>query len=466
MSKGGIFLVIVALGGGLATGYLLRGRREQAPTTDAGGRRILYWVDPMHPAYKSDRPGVAPDCGMKLEPVYADEAAAPAQPKGRILYWRDPQQPDYRSDKPGLNPETGNELEPVYEGPPPGAVHISPEKQQLIGVRYGTAEVIAAVKQVRAFGRVSYDETRLVKVHAKVDGWIEQVFVDFTGKWVEKGDPLLTLYSPEMLASQQELLLAARARERMRAGPLARAADYSESLLEAARRRLQLWDLSEAQIEEVLRTQRPIRNITLYAPAAGYVLQRNAFPSQRVTPETDLYTLADLRRVWILAEVFEAEAGLVRLGQWAEVSLTHLPGRSFRARVSYIQPELDPATRTLKVRLEADNPELLLKPEMFVDVNLRIPLPPQLTVPEEAVLDTGERQTVFVDRGDGYLEPRAVQIGERVGERVVVLKGLKPGERVVISGNFLIDSESQLKAAMAGMAQGTSSGAHAGHQHD
>lgn len=456
---------------GFVGGYLLRDRLRSAPSAiDKGGRKILYWVDPMHPAYKSDKPGIAPDCGMKLEPVYAEEGpgAAP-EPKGRILYWRDPQQPEYRSDKPGLNPETGNELEPVYEqaGPPPGTIHISPEKQQLIGVRYGTAEITSARRIIRALGKVSYDETRLVKVHTRVEGWIEKVFVDFTGKAVAQGDPLLTLYSPEMLATQRELLLAARARGLSGAGVLQRDLDPGRSLLEAARRRLGLWGLSDGQIEQVLRTGEPIRAVTLYAPATGYVLQRKAFPSQRVTPEMELYSLADLSRVWILAEVFESEAALVRLGQPARIRLTHLPGPRFQARVSYIQPELDPLSRTLKVRLEAENPGLLLKPEMFVDVEMESVLPAMLTAPAEAVLDTGERKMVFVDRGQGYFEPRAVETGARAGDRIVILRGLKPGERVVTSGNFLIDSESQLKAAVAAMTAEPARTAPAGtHQHD
>lgn len=467
-----ILLLILALGLGFLGGYWFKDRFERSPApADKSGRKILHWICPMHPAYKSASPGSAPCCGMKLEPVYADEGLPPPAPKGRVLYWRDPQNPEYRSDKPGLNPETGNELEPVYQQEPalpPGTVQISPEKQQLIGVRFGVAEIKGGVWEIRALGRVTYDETRLAKVHTRVEGWIEKVFVDFTGKAVAKGDPLLTIYSPEMLASQRELLLAVRARQLMSASTLDRASDRSEALVEAARRRLELWDLSAAQIDEVLRTGRPIRNVTLYAPASGYVLERKAFPSARVTPEMDLYTLADLSRVWILAEVFESEAPLVRLGQAARVRPTHLPGRGFQARVSYIQPQFDPATRTLKARLEADNPDLVLKPEMFVDVDLKVVLPPRLTVPAAAVLDTGERRTVFVDRGQGYFEPRAVETGERLGERVVILKGLKPGERVVTSGNFLIDSESQLKAAAAAITPADpSAGAPAPtHQHD
>lgn len=444
-------------------GYMYRSRAGAgAAPGEKGGRRILYWIDPMHPAYKSDKPGIAPDCGMKLEPVYADEgpAAAQARPKGKILYYRDPQQPEYKSDRPGLNPETGNELEPVYENEPAamaaGTVQISPEKQQLIGVQFGQVEVTGGSETIRAVGKVTYDETRVAHVHTKVEGWIEQVFADFTGQLVKKGQPLLTIYSPELLASQRELLLAARARNLMKRSPLESALDQSESLFQAARRRLELWDLSEDQIDQVVKTGEPIKDVTLHSPISGYILERKAFPHQKVMPDTELYVVADLSRIWIMADVFESEAPRIRVGQPARITLSYYPGKTFTARVNYIQPQVDPMTRTLKVRLEAENPDLLLKPEMYVDVDLRITMPPRLTVPVEAVLDAGERQTVFVDRGNGFFEPRQVETGARYGGRIVILKGLRAGERVVTSGNFLIDSESQLKAAAAGMT---------GHQH-
>lgn len=430
----------------------------------AGGRKILYYVDPMHPAYKSDKPGIAPDCGMKLEPVYADGGpaeAASTQPKGKVLYYRDPQHPDYKSDKPGLNPETGNELEPVYENDPAtfpvGTVQISPEKQQLIGVTYGTAEVTGGSQTIRAAGKVTYDETRIAHVHTKYEGWIDKVYVDFTGKLVEKGQPLLTIYSPELLASQRELLLAVKAKEVMKKSPFEGAIDQSETLFEAARRRLELWDISEAQINELLATGKPIKNITLYSPISGYVLERKAFSQLKVMPDTDLYTVADLSKIWIMADVFEYEAPSIHVGQPARIELSYYPGKSFGARVSYIQPQVDPMTRTLKVRLETDNPGVVLKPDMYVDVKFHVESPATLTVPAGAVLDAGERKTVFVDRGNGYFEPRAVETGERKGDRTTILSGLKAGERIVTSGNFLIDSESQMKAAASGMAP-------AGHQ--
>jgi len=335
---------------------------------------------------------------------------------------------------------------------PAGTVRITPEKQQLIGVTYGEAERRGGTRTIRAVGKVAFDETRIQHIHTKVEGWIDQVFVDYTGQLVRKGQPLITIYSPDMLASQRELLLAVKARDAMKNNPLPIAFDQSESLLQAARRRLELWDLSDAQIDQVLKTGQPIKNVTLYSPIAGYVMDRKAFPQLKVMPETDLYTIVDLSRVWIMADSFEYEAPNIHVGETATVSLQAVPGRAFTARINYIQPQVDPMTRTLKVRLDMDNPGLVLKPDMYADVEFRVNLPVQLTVPAEAVLDSGERKTVFVDRGNGFFEPRKVKTGERDGERIQILSGLTGGERIVTSGNFLIDSESQMKAAAEGMA--------------
>src|SRR5262245_58237864 len=400
-------VAIAALAAMFAGGYIVRATKRAAP---ADGRRILYYVDPMHPAYKSDKPGIAPDCGMRLEPVYADGGPA----------------------------TTGTSV-------PPGSIRISPERQQLIGVKFVTAEMGGGTRAIRTVGKVSADETRVGHVHTRIDGWIEKVFVDFTGDVVTKYEPMLTIYSPEMLASQEELLLAARAR------------DVMPSLFDAARRRLQLWDLSDDQIEQVLRTGQPIRNITVRAPMSGFVTERKAFPNQRVTPDSDLYTITDLSRVWIVADVFESDITSIKVGDPAYVTCSGGVAPAIAARVSYILPQVDSMTRTLKVRLDASNPATRMKPDMFVNVEFGVAGSPQLTVPAEAVLDTGDRQTVFVDLGNGYLEPRQVTIGDRFGDRVTVVRGLSAGERVVSSGTFLVDSESQLKAAATGMGAPTSS---------
>jgi Cu(I)/Ag(I) efflux system membrane fusion protein len=423
-------------GGGFLGGIAYRHGATQAGQTPGHTktqRKILYYVDPMHPAYKSDRPGVAPDCGMKLEPVYEGDPAA------------DP-------TKAGL-------------------LNVSAEKQQLIGVQYGTVELASSSASFQAVGKVTQDETRVVRIHPKVEGWIEQVHADFTGALVAKGQPLLTIYSPEMLATQQEYLLALQAREILKGSPLQEAGENSNSLIRASRMRLELWDFGRAQVDELERTRNPQRAITLFSPAGGYIIARNAFPGQKVTPDTELYALVDLSRIWILADVFESDASNARVGQSAVIGLPYQSGKGLVARVSYIQPQVDPATRTLKVRLEAPNPGLQFKPDMFVEVQFQLISQRKISVPAEAVLDAGIRKTVFVDRGDGYLEPRQVETGERMGDRIEILKGLKPGERIVTSGNFLIDSESQLKqptATPAAHPGGHQPGAQqpGAHQHD
>jgi RND family efflux transporter MFP subunit len=450
--------LLVAIAAAFAGGYIYRAVKGNAAGTAAGGRKVLYWIDPMHPAYKSAKPGIAPDCGMKLEPVYADggtRSPTASAAERKVLYYRDPKAPDYKSRQPGLNPETGNELEPVYaddvSAMEVGTVQITPDKQQLIGVKYGQVEAGGGFRTIRAVGKVAIDETRIGHVHTKLEGWIDQVFVDVTGKLVKKGEPLLTIYSPDMLASERELLLAAKAKTIMRDSALPAGFDQSESLLQATRRRLELWDLSDAQIDQVLQTGKPIKNITVYSPMTGYITDRKAFPQLKVMPDTDLYTIVDLSHVWIMADVFEYEAPNIRVGQTARVSLQALPGKTFNARIDFLQPEVDPMTRTLKVRLNMDNPGLMLKPDMYADVEFRVNIPSTLMVPAEAVLNAGDRKTVFVDRGNGYFEPRQVTTGEREGDRIQILSGLSAGERIVTSGNFLVDSESQMKAAASGM---------------
>ncbi len=404
-----------------AGGYVVRVSRRVTPA--APERRVLYYVDAMNPAYKSDKPGVAPD-GMALQPVYAEAGSS---------------EPSALSHQPSALSHDS------------AAILISPERQQLIGVKFATVEWGGQTRSIRTVGKVTYDETRVSHVHTRIDGWIEKVFVDFTGDIVKQGEPLLTIYSPEMLASQQELLLAVRARDLMRSNPLASAAEHGESLFQAAKRRLELWQLSEDQIQQVLTTGEPIHSITLHAPTGGFVTARNAFPNQKVTPDSDLYTITDLSRVWIVADVFESDITSIKLGDAASVIFPNGGPPSIAAKVNYIQPQVDPMTRTLKVRLDANNPGLRMKPDMFVNVEFGVASAKQLVVPADAVLDTGDRQTVFVDLGNGYLEPRQVVVGDRFGDRVAITRGLSAGERVVSSGTFLIDSESQLKAAAKGM---------------
>jgi membrane fusion protein, copper/silver efflux system len=455
---------LLLLGAGFIGGYgygRWYGPRPASPGVAAVQTSARYHC-PMHPDQTSDKPGDCPICGMKLVPI---EAAMTPEP--RAVTYHCPMHPNYTSDKPGDCPICGMKLVPRETSAPTGhagdhamegmastapedAIRISTRKQQLIGVTLGTAETTSSVQTVRSVGKVDVDERRIVKVQTRIDGWIQQVLVDFTGTVVEKGQALLTIYSPELVATQQEYLLTLRHRDVMRTNPLSGSLPRGESLVAAARRRLELFELTDGDIEEIGRSGKVINSVTVYSPFRGVVLKRNAFPKQRVSPETELYSIADLDRVWVMADVYESDAPVVHLGMPVRVLLPY-SGQRLSGRVDFVQPTLDPMTRTLKVRIDAANPRLTLKPEMFVDVEFEIARPARVTVPVEAVLDSGTRKTVFVDRGNGYFEPRQVETGEQVGERIEIVRGLAAGERIVTSGNFLIDSESQMKSAGSAM---------------
>lgn len=432
--------------------------------------KVIYYC-PMHPNYHSDKPGTCPICNMTLEklepgqklPSSDTETASSAQTEQKPqkerkpLYWVDPMDPKIRSDKPGKAP-CGMDLVPVYadegagsENLPPGTVKISPQKQQLIGVIYADAVEENLSKTIRAVGRVTYDETKLARIQAKIEGWIDKVFVDFTGGLVKKGQALLTIYSPQLVSTQNELLIAKKTKDYLGKSTFKDAASGALSLYQSTVERLKLWDISDAQIKEIEKRGTPTRTMTLSSPINGFVTARNAFPGQRITPETELYTIADLSTIWVMADIYEYEIPLVKLGQTAVMTLDSSPGKTYKGKVTYIYPELDRATRTLKVRLEFPNPDFKLKPDMYATVEIKVDFPKQVSIPQEAVLDSGEKQIVFVARDEGTFEPRKVELGARVGDRYIVTKGLKAGEKVVASGNFLIDSESQLKSAMGGM---------------
>jgi len=409
--------VLLLVGAGFAGGWGWARRTVPPPaeTVAAPAAQAVRYHCPMHPDYTSDSPGRCPICGMDLVPI----------------------------DSPEPQPAAAA---PAAGAAPTGAFRVSPERQQLIGVTYAIATSESTPRSLRAAGIVTVDETRIQKVHTRVEGWVDRVQADFTGRPVRAGQQLLTVYSPDLLATQQEYLLALNQRQQLPASTLPAVTQDNERLVAAARRRLQLWNLTDAQLDEVARTGQPIVHVPVLSPTTGYVMTRNAFPGQRVTPDTELYAIADLRSVWIVADVFQADAAAIRVGQPAR--LTAPGGRTLNGRVTFVLPQFDPATRTLKVRIEAGNPGLALKPDMYVDVDFDLGAgAARIVVPTDAVLDSGTRQIVFVDRGDGLLEPRQVTVAERLGDRAVIAAGLADGERVVASGTFLIDSESQLKAA-------------------
>jgi Cu(I)/Ag(I) efflux system membrane fusion protein len=303
-------------------------------------------------------------------------------------------------------------------------------------------------------GKVDVDETRLAYVNTKITGWVRKLFIDYTGQPVEKGQPLLAIYSPDLVSAQEEYLLALRSRKEA-PGEFRELAESQNSMLESSRRRLLLWDITPGQIEELEQTGKPQTEMTILAPISGIVLEKMVLDGAYIMPGMNLYKIADLSTVWIIADIYEYELPFVRVGEKARVDLSYTAGRSLTATVSYISPTLDPMTRTAKVRLAVPNPGLMLKPEMFVTVEIMAGAGSRLAVPAEAILDSGLRQILYVEKKPGIYEMRAVAVGARGGGYVEILRGVRAGERVVTSGNFLIDSETQLRAGPEG----------GGHQH-
>ena len=326
-------------------------------------------------------------------------------------------------------------------------VELSPERMQSIGVRTGRVEYKTINSEIRAMGTVEVDERRVAYVQTRYPGWVKDVFVNATYQFVRKGKPLFTIYSPELVASQQEYLLAKANAGRLGQSSVEGVAVGADTLLRSARERLLQWSLSEQDISKLETSGKPLTEFTFASPVSGYVVERMVLPNAYVQPEMRLYSIADLSTIWVNAQVFQQDAGKLKPGDPADITVDAYPTRIFHARIEQVLPQVDPATRTLRVRLTMPNPTLALKPGMFVNVRLRAPLGPQLFVPASAVLQAGSRQIVFLSRGQGSFEPREVQLSAPTDEGFVVLKGLQPGDTVVTSANFLIDSESQLQAA-------------------
>ncbi len=333
-----------------------------------------------------------------------------------------------------------------------GEVDVSPEKQQLVGIRTATAEVRPLVKKIRTVGIVTYDETKVAQVFSKVDGWVEKLFVNYTGKFVQKGQPLFTYYSPDLVTTQEEYLLALEAKQKLGSSPVREISTGADSLLESAHRRLALWDISEDQISELQKSRRPKRSLTLYSPISGFVIKKDVLQGMKVMPDKELYTIADLSTVWVEADIYEYELANIHVGQKATIDLSYFPGRSFNGKVAWISPVLDEKTRTAKIRLEFPNPNFLLKPEMYANAEIEVDAGRKLAVPDEAVLDSGLRKIVFLDKGNGRFAPAEVRLGGKYDNFYEVLDGLSPGEKILASASFLLDSESRLNEAMGAMA--------------
>jgi RND family efflux transporter MFP subunit len=410
--------------------YVRHGVRGGAPSTRAASVKKIMYHCPMHPNYISDHPGECPICGMSLVPI-EDEKAAGTHPATAG-----------KAGQPGL----------AVEGQ--ATIYLDPEKQQLIGLRTEPVRREPLDKTVRAVGQVTADETRVSRVFAKVSGWVDKLYVNSTGATVKKGQPLLAIYSPELVSTQEEYLLALRARETLKESSFADVAGSGDSLVEATRRRLELWDIPASEIRRIEKAGRPIKDLTLYSPASGYVMEKTVLEGQKIDPSTSLMTVSDLSEVWVQPEFYEQDASLVRVGDRATLTVSTYPGRSWSGTIDYIYPSVDPQTRTLRARLRFPNPGMVLKPGAYAAIEIAKHLGERLTVSEDSVLDSGTRQIVFLSKGDGHFEPRQVNVGERAGGRRILLSGLRAGDVIVSSGNFLVDSESRLKSAMQGMSSG------------
>ncbi len=492
-----IVAAVVVLAGGLAYLYFggcLRGLGGADNTAGARAQADKYTCG-MHPFILSDKPGNCPICGMRLTKIEglpapggtAGAKSAPAaKPSGgarKILFYRNPMNPNITSKSPAKD-EMGMDFVPVYEDEARGSaggvnlpegyatVQVGAERVQLAGIQSATATRETISHPVRAVGIVVPDERRVRRIQSKVEGWIEKLHTNFTGQLVTKGQPLLEIYSPDLVATQREYLLAKAGVDRMKESPYEDARQMSSGLAQAARTRLKLFDVPESFIAELERTGKVRRTVTLNAPTSGYVTGKEVFEGTRVMPGMDLLTVTDLSHVWIEADLYENEAQSVRVGQTATLETVADPGAKMKGRVAFIYPTFSPETRTLKVRFEFPNPGLRLKPQMYANVLLDLHSVTGVVIPDSALIETGVRQIVFVDAGDGSFEPREVKVGVRGDGKAQILSGVKAGENVAVRANFLLDSESKLRAALTKMTGGAPApsqpqpqgqGGHAGH---
>jgi RND family efflux transporter MFP subunit len=434
---------------------------EAPPEKPKGERKILYWRAPMAPNYISDKPGKSP-MGMDLVPVYDDEApagkpTAPSEkPKGerKILYWRAPMDPNYISDKPGKSP-MGMDLVPVYEDEvSSGEVRISPSVVQEIGVT--TAEAVSEpfTKTIRTYGTSSWDETTLSALNTKIDGWIEKLNVNETGQLVRKGQPLIEIYSPQLVSAQQEYLSALDNAKTVAKSSSRVLAEAAGKLPEAARMRLKLWDISDAQIAALQETRAIRKTLTLYAPISGIVTHRDVMAGDFVKAGMNLVKIAALDPIWVMGSIYEDEIPMVKKGMKASVVFDSLPGESFDGTVDYVYPYVEGKSRTARLRIILPNPRDRILPQMYGTVSVQVKMADKaVQVPANAVIRASSTDNVvFIALGEGRFAGRKVVLGPEGDDgKVMVKAGLEAGERVVTSAQFLLDSESQLKAAIQSM---------------
>ncbi len=466
MKKSGITskpFVFLALLGTLLGGYYLGGLQHGSvdehaghghETTDAA--KVQYTCG-MHPFIIQDEPGICPICNMKLTPMKqgtGGDGNKTAAGERKIKYWQAPMDPTYIRDEPGKSP-MGMDLVPVYEEDVSGGggIEIDPVTTQNMGVR---TEIVARrdlSRTVRTLGLVTYDEPRQYSVNSKIEGWVEKLYVNEEGQQVSKGQPLMEIYSPELVAAQHEYLLAVQNSKQLSQSPFGEIAESSKRLLDASRTRLKYWDISDKQISALEQSGEVRKNLTLYSSYHGIVTMKKVVEGMRVMAGEELLQISDLSRVWVNADIYEFELPWVKVGQTAQVELPFTSDKVLEGRISYIYPYLQSETRTVKARIEFQNPGHQLKPDMYANIRIATgAVQGALAIPDNAVLNSGKGQTVFVSLGEGRFEPRSVKTGvSDESGYIQILSGLAEGDEVVVSAQFMLDSESKLQEAIQKM---------------
>jgi RND family efflux transporter MFP subunit len=443
-------IITLIVGGGAAyfSGYFgLKPHKDHAENNFKSvkdNKSTLYSCG-MHPWVISKEPGDCPICGMKLTPKR--DSTVKEKKERQVAYWRAPMNPSEVYDKPGKS-AMGMDLVPVYEDDVSGGseIAIDPVTQQNMGIRTGRVEHGPLIHTIRTYGHITYDETRLARISPKYSGWVEKLYVDFTGQFIEKGQVLFEIYSPELVTAQEEYL---EAYKNLNIFP----GERGKKLLSSVKKKLAYLDVSDAEIRNIETSGKVTNRLTIRSPFRGFVTNKNAVQGGFVQAGTTIYEIADLSRVWVEAHIYEYELNSVKLGQSAEMTLPYLPGRVYSGKVMYVYPYLQKKTRDVVIRLEFENFDLELKPEMYADVRIKIMEEKQgLIIPSESVIRSGERNIVFVTKGDGKFIPREVTLGISIdGGKVCVISGLAKDEVIVTSGQFLLDSESKLKEAVQKM---------------
>lgn len=422
----------------------------------------------MHPMIITNEPGLCPICNMELTPLKPSGGAVKPVGERKIKYWVAPMDPTYIRDEPGKSP-MGMDLVPVYEDESAtgSIIAIDPVTSQNMGVRLASVVRKDLSRTIRTVGLIAYEEPKQFSINSKIDGWVERLFVNETGQLVKKGAPLLELYSPALVSAQEEFLLARNNKLSLAQSPFPSIADGASRLLESSRRRLKLWDISDRQIARLEKTGEVVKNLTLYAPYTGIVTMKMVKEGQFIKSGMEMLTLSDISEVWVYADIYEYEMPWVKVGQQAKILLPYVGSEPIVSKVSYIYPFVEPKTRTVKARFDIKNTDFALKPDMYVNVRLESePVKNALTIPVEAVLHSGEKQTVFVALGDGKFEPRLVKTGmQNDSGDIEIVQGLLENENVVTSAQFMLDSESKLREAIAKMLEPKSAAQPAAPEH-